>query len=448
MDISPKVKNKLKETEIKKGLSALNSLPTIDKIIEKESINESLNNISLNIQNFISNALVNNTTKTKYFDINKEIEEIEKTRKKQLKEQESFLKLKAKFGLGELNLNNEENNINNLNNLIGLNNFREKKNLRKTSHNNLQNKINHQLNNISSKQIPNELYENMNIDSKKKLNLKKRNSVMSINRFNFSNYINNHNYHLNNNNNNINSNNNNCTNSSCSSNNNFELTSPKSKKGHRFSLTDFAFKNDLMSIIEKDIKNKKHNIHHIPSSSKNNVPIQKKLSQKFQQITKSKLKNQKSEKSIKFKIRRKKREKSFIINKNNLYTRLMKKNDLKKNFNTTILRNTITNKYSRRNTYLPKSHFLEEINLSDEKKDENDIRNILNLSKNQYKQFSKCCDEIKDRLLLSPYKTKRIKTKSSKNESSLISNKNEEKETKKSETFLSIIEKKILRRRN
>ena len=442
MDISPKVKNKLKETEIKKGLSALNSLPTIDNKIEKETINESLNNISLNIQNFISNALVNNTTKTKYFDINKEIEEIEKTRKKQLKEQESFLKLKAKFGLGELNLNNEENNINNLNNLIGLNNFREKKNLRKTSHNNLQNKINHQLNNISSKQIPNELYENMNIDSKKKLNLKKRHSVMSINRFNFSNYINNHNYHLNNNNNNINSNNNNCTNSSCSSNNNFELTSPKSKKGHRFSLTDFAFKNDLMSIIEKDIKNKKHNIHHIPSSSKNNVPIQKKLSQKFQQITKSKLKNQKSEKSIKFKIRRKKREKSFIINKINLYTRLMKKNDLKKNFNTTILRNTITNKYSRRNTYLPKSHFLEEINLSDEKKDENDIRNILNLSKNQYKQFSKCCDEIKDRLLLSPYKTKRTKTKSSKNESSLISNKNEEKETKKSETFLSIIEKK------
>ena len=113
MDISPKVKNKLKETEIKKGLSALNSLPTIDNKIEKETINESLNNISLNIQNFISNALVNNTTKTKYFDINKEIEEIEKTKKKQLKEQESFLKLKGKYSLGEqlLNLNNEDNNF-------------------------------------------------------------------------------------------------------------------------------------------------------------------------------------------------------------------------------------------------------------------------------------------------------------------------------------------------
>ena len=167
-----------------------------------------------------------------------------------------------------------------------------------------------------------------------------------------------------------------------------------------------------MSIIEKDVKTKKHNFMHIPSSSKNNFPIQKKLSQKFQQIGKSKLKNRGSDKNIKLKTRRKKREKSFIINKNNLYTRLMKKNDSKKNFNT---RNTLTNKYSRRNTYLPKSHFLEEINLSDEKKDENDIRNILNLSKNQYKQFSKCCDEIKDRLLLSPYKTKRTKTKSSKN---------------------------------
>ena len=94
MDISPKVKNQLKETEIKKGLSALNSLPTIDNKIEKETINESLNNISLNIQNFISNALVNNTTKTKYFDINKEIEEIEKTKKKTIKRTRIIFKIK------------------------------------------------------------------------------------------------------------------------------------------------------------------------------------------------------------------------------------------------------------------------------------------------------------------------------------------------------------------
>ena len=94
MDISPKVKNKLKESEIKKGLSALNSLPTIDNKIEKETINESLNNISLNIQNFISNALVNNTTKTKHFDINKEIEEIEKTKKKTIKRTRIIFKIK------------------------------------------------------------------------------------------------------------------------------------------------------------------------------------------------------------------------------------------------------------------------------------------------------------------------------------------------------------------
>ncbi len=94
MDISPKVKNKLKETEIKKGLSALNSLPKIDNKVEKETINESLNNISLNIQNFISNALVNNTTKTKHFDINKEIEEIEKTKKKTIKRTRIIFKIK------------------------------------------------------------------------------------------------------------------------------------------------------------------------------------------------------------------------------------------------------------------------------------------------------------------------------------------------------------------
>ena len=52
MDISPKVKNKLKETEIKKGLSALNSLPTIDnKNIEekmKNLIDENKKNQNIN----------------------------------------------------------------------------------------------------------------------------------------------------------------------------------------------------------------------------------------------------------------------------------------------------------------------------------------------------------------------------------------------------------------
>ena len=445
MDISPKSKNKIKENEIKIGLSTLTSLPKKDNKVESEIINDSLNNISLNLQNFISKALVNNTTKTKYFDINKEIEEIEKTKKKQLKEQESFLKLKGKYSLGEqlLNLNNEDNNLNNLNNLIGLNNFKQHT-IRKTSHNNLHTKIQNQLNNISPKQKSSTLYEEMNIDSKSKLNFKKRNSVMNFNRMTFKNYINNFNNHLNNNkNNNNNNNNNNLSNSSNSSNNNFELTSPKSKRKHRLSLTHLDFKNDLSSLIEKDLKIKKHNFQHLPSAPKINFPIHKKLSQKFyQKTTKSKLKRQISEKNNKTKIiRKRQREKSCIINKNNLYSRLMKKNDLKKNLNTTILRNTMTNKYIRRNTYLPKSHYLEEINLSDEKKkDENDIRNIINLSKNQYKQFSKCCDEIKDKLLLSPYQEKRSKTKSSNNEKTL--NKNEENENKDSGIFLSIIEKK------
>ena len=429
MDYSPKLKNKIKENEKMKALSTLNNLKKKDNNVEKEIKNDSLNNISLNLQNFISKALVNNSTKTKYFDINKEIEEIEKTKKNQLKEQESFSKLKARYNLGEqlLNLKNDENN---LNNLIGLNNFRQK-NFRKSSHNNLQTKINNQSNIISLKNLSNELYEEMNIDSKSKLNFKKRNSVMPFNRINFSNF------------NNLNHNNNNYTNLSYLNNNNLELTSPKSKLGKRLSLSQITFKKNVLSSIEKDLKNKKHHFHYIPPhSSKINLPI-KKLSQNLHQITKPQLKMQNSEKNNKKIVRRKQRENSFIINKNNLYNRLMKKNDLKRNFNTTILKNNITSKYKRIKTYLPKSHYLEEINLSDDKKkDENDIRNILNLSKDQYKQFSKCCNEIKDRLLFSPYKPKRTKTKSSKNEKSNLSNKNEEKENKNTEIFLSIIEKK------
>ena len=47
---------------------------------------ESLNNVELGLQNFLSKALVNNSNDTKYFNVNEELEAIEKTKKKQKKQ--------------------------------------------------------------------------------------------------------------------------------------------------------------------------------------------------------------------------------------------------------------------------------------------------------------------------------------------------------------------------
>ena len=46
-----------------------------------KSHRESLNNVELGLQNFLSKALVNNTNDTKYFNVNEELEEIEKNKK-------------------------------------------------------------------------------------------------------------------------------------------------------------------------------------------------------------------------------------------------------------------------------------------------------------------------------------------------------------------------------
>jgi hypothetical protein len=78
-------RNKHNENQIIKGIRRLKTIQNEDK----NPINKgSLNNIALNLQNFISNTLVNNATDTKYFNINEELEEIEKVKKKQMKEEE------------------------------------------------------------------------------------------------------------------------------------------------------------------------------------------------------------------------------------------------------------------------------------------------------------------------------------------------------------------------
>ena len=120
-------RNKHNENQILNEIKRLKTLENKDK----NSINkESLNNIALNLQNFISNALVNNANDTKYFNINEELEEIEKVKKNQIKEEESFHRLITKYPLKEqlLSINYDDNILNN-NNLIGINNFKQKQRL-------------------------------------------------------------------------------------------------------------------------------------------------------------------------------------------------------------------------------------------------------------------------------------------------------------------------------
>ena len=181
MDYYPKGKNKNLEHQILNGLKRLKTLGKKDSIKEKGINKDSLNKIQLNLQNFISKTLENNSNETKYFNINQEIEEIEKIKKNKLKEEESFEKLKNKIPFNEqffpLTL---DDSINNTNNLIGLNNFKHNKKV--ISHNNLigVNNIiskNNQINNIL---LPKQKYSfdfsNKNIDKLIQLKLKKKNS--------------------------------------------------------------------------------------------------------------------------------------------------------------------------------------------------------------------------------------------------------------------------------
>ena len=90
--------NKHNENQILNGITRLKSIQNENNNPIKKG---SLNNIALNLQNFISYALVNNANDTKYFNINEELEEIEKVKKNQIKEEESFHRLITKYPLKE-----------------------------------------------------------------------------------------------------------------------------------------------------------------------------------------------------------------------------------------------------------------------------------------------------------------------------------------------------------
>ena len=99
MDYFPSGENNNIENELFNGLKRLKTLGKKETKKEKEVTKDALNKIELNLQNFISKTLENNTNETKYFNINQELEEIEKTKKNKIKEEESFAKLKTKIPL-------------------------------------------------------------------------------------------------------------------------------------------------------------------------------------------------------------------------------------------------------------------------------------------------------------------------------------------------------------
>ena len=134
------------DNQIMKGIARLKTLKKEEEKLEKRVSNDSLNNIELNIKNFISKALVNNSNETKYFNINQELEEIEKIKNNKIKEEESFSKLRPKFPLGEdlITLSLDEN-LNSSHNLIGLNHFKQKNKISglKSSYQNNNSQVNH-----------------------------------------------------------------------------------------------------------------------------------------------------------------------------------------------------------------------------------------------------------------------------------------------------------------
>ena len=426
MDCSPIIKKKLSDNQILKGISKLKSIKKEEIKKEKNISNSSLKHIQINLQNFISKALENNSNETKFFDINQELEEIENTKKNQLKEEESFTKLKTKYPIGDQIFTYDDINTNTL---IGLNLFKQKKN----SFNNTY--YNSKISNIKKQTL--DSIEKKKLDSLVKDKCKKRNSEKLKSD---KNNINNN--KSNNNNNNIN--NNKCNFTSCSSSNYFDLTSPKSSK-IKFSTSLISLKNDYLPIIDKDMNNiKKKKLVKYASLSKVNSPI-KNLSQNFLQWRKKRGKKKENLEAIK-----KQREKTQEINKKKLYERLIKncQNEKKKLFDSSLLGLNNNAKVIKTKTFASKTNIFKDIRKKSELKDKNDIRNIINISENQYNEFSKYCSQIKEKLFFSSEgKIKKKPTKISQKKIEKIlneSNNNEtsEKKNKSNTMLLSIIEQK------
>ena len=399
------------DNQIMKGIARLKTLKKEEEKLEKRVSNDSLNNIELNIKNFISKALVNNSNETKYFNINQELEEIEKAKKNQLKEEETFTKLRAKYPIGDQILTYDDINTSNL---IGLNRFKQKRK-RFSSNNICFNQSFNTPNHYSPKKHTLDYTEKKNLESFVKVKVKKRNSVQLKfdDNINYKNNI---------------------------SNNHLDYTSPKNK----FSITNIYSKDDYLPIIDKDLKNiKKKQLIKYSSVSKIRSPI-KKLSQNFLQWRKKKGKQKEKPKII-----RKQREKTQVVNKKNLYQRLMNlnyKNEKRRLYNSTItgFNNNINNiKVIKTKTFNSKSNVFKDIRKSSEIKDKNDIRNIINISENQYNEFSKYCSQIKEKLLFSPKKSiKKNPTLSSQKKIEKILNENNEKNEQKNTNILTFIEKK------
>ena len=409
-------RNKHNENQIIKGIRRLKTIQNEDK----NPINKgSLNNIALNLQNFISNTLVNNATDTKYFNINEELEEIEKVKKKQMKEEESFHRLMTKYPLKEqlFSINYDENILNN-NSLIGINNFKQKQRFSTIT---IQNPFNLIYRQNSNSPISSKKKFRHTIDAHDNFNdniSKFENKNFTTSTFKEQKTYSNHN-------------------------NSLVLSSPSRTKKH-FSMSQ------IFSDNENNEKFSTFKINNKPQGQ-----YKKKLS--FNLLETKKNKNDYFKNNIV--LRNQKREKSQVINKDHLYYNLQRLylNESKKNsFNlTTLSKDTQSHKTLK--TYEPNNKddlhstlYLsnrseKEINKKNKNyKDDNDIRNYFNLSSSKYNKFTKCCDAIKDRLLISP------KQKNSKksNDSSIISlkslheNINNNNFNSNEESLINLVEKK------
>ena len=359
-------KNKHLENQILQGIKRLKSL---GKKESKNQKKESLNNIALNLQNFISNALVNKVNDTKFFNINEELEEIEKIKKNQIKEEESFQRLISKYPLNEqlYTLNNDDN-INN-NNLIGLNNFKEKKKLSHPSNLNF-----YQNNN----KFYNKQYSGSPLSNKFKKNIEKQDNESSKkNKKKTENNLNEQKTF------------------GANISNNFFINSPLKQK-NTFSESQTSSYIDFQNERELTLK---RNI--------------RKASPKYSDNLLTNYRNKGNNIKNNILYRKKQREKTETINKENIFDNLRKIycNDSKRLFNSTISKDSPSFKTFK--TYIPitQNGLQSSSRLSDnemtynKKYDKNDIRNILNLTSTQYQEFSKYCDKIKGKLLCSPKKT-------------------------------------------
>ena len=357
-----------------------------------KSHRESLNNVELGLQNFLSKALVNNTNDTKYFNVNEELEEIEKNKKKQKKQkkEDEYYHNKNNEFKRLLTITSENKNENILpSNQIGLGLFKKAQSNKKMNYKFKSVKTILDKRNSLNNYIPEYSDSSMNnfLTSTEKFNTQKNSDLISPINKQFVDQL---------------------------RKNDFERPKSKPNKIPQSLQNNLnLLRNNIKSQFEKKIKNKNEYSNSYINEN-NNIE------------TKNNTQIKSNEKNMNF-TRKNNRERSQVVNKWLIYSKLISSvepnnDDIKLKEKGKKISNFIRKKKNYKTiSPIHSSDMQNFLKINNKKKNaSNNTLNIentsisknslieisKNFSRKKFKKFTQYCNKLKDKLIIQPKKSK------------------------------------------